>query len=150
MKQLLSFVFLLASISFTVGQTKVPKAVLAAFSSDYTAAQETVWQKLDFGYRAEFMLDTTACLAEYDQFGQRYTFAVRLKFVHLPIAAMAYLNQTYADAIINQILWVEDLTGQYFAVVATFESTSEQLFFDKEGRKTDPFAEDAAGARVTE
>jgi hypothetical protein len=134
MKKLLVLpVLLLTTVAFAqkISDSKVPEAVKAAFSKNFSGMNEVKWEKEKGNYEANFNKDKTKMSALFDKEGKLLETETGIPVTKLPKAVLTYLGQQYDGKQIKEAARIkkEDGTLNYEADV-----DGNELLFGEAGQ----------------
>lgn len=129
----LSVVFALFAVNSFANDVKVSNAVLQAFKSRFSDAENVNWSQVNNFTVAEFTLDEKKHFAYYNAAGELAVVAEPLTMKQLSKAQQANLLKNFQDYAITEIYRLDDNEDiKYYAVV---ENSTQKLILNTSATK---------------
>lgn len=158
MKKLLIFSIMLAGTAGISGcdsnwyKTDVPEAVEQSFVSMHPTAERVEWDEVQGFYEVEFEISTRERSAVFSADGTLMKYTEEIQDQYLPAAALAYLQEKYADHQIDEVHRVLQNQKTFFKVELEHQQDEVVLLFSEKGQlqeQQDLFTEIASFASGT-
>ena len=102
---------------------KVSPKVLASFKSEFSAAQNVVWETGNNYFRAEFSLNEQRIFAYYSPEGELINIARYISSLQLPINLFSNLKNAYSKYWISDLFELSNSEGiHYYVTLETADS----------------------------